>query len=207
MKKLILLLIVTLGFSVSYGQATKDLNIKYMLRGYFYAHSSVVDSFALGGFGGSSNIPKKMNEASDFKDNAFYLKIDTSKKTVFAEDINGYTMYVVNTSDSIVKLDAQDSRLYIWAEAFIDKRWQAIEYLPSSWCGNSYHTIFLNNGEYWEFEIPKYDGKIKTKLRYVLAIGNGEYIYSNSIQASINKKQLTEKQGHTAVSIMDPYDE
>ena len=206
MKKLIVLLIAALSFTLTYGQA-KDLNIKYMLRGYFYAQSSIVDSLAFGGFGGSSNIPKKMNESSKFKDAAFYLKIDTSKTVIFAEDFNGYVMYVVNTSGKMISLEAQDSRLYITAEAYVNESWTAIEYLPSSWCGNSYHNVFLNSGEYWEFQIPKYDGKIKTTLRYALMLENGKYLYSNSIEAGINKKQLTEKQGHTAVSIMDPDDE
>lgn len=207
MKKLIVLLLSALSCTLTYGQATKDLNIKFMLRGYFYAQSSVLDSLALGGFGGSNNLPKEINDTSNFTKNAFYLKIDTTKSTVFAEDINGYVLYVINSTGKVVRLEAQDSRLNISAEAFVNNTWQAIEYLPSSWCGNSYHTLHLKNGEYWEFAIPKYDGRIKTKLRYTLRLENGDYIYSNSIIAGINKKQLTEKQGHTALSIMDPYDE
>lgn len=207
MKKLIVLLIAIFSFTINYGQKTKDLNIKYMLRGYFYAQSSLIDSLALGGFGGSANIPQEINEQNKFMEDAFYLHIDTTETSIFAKEFNGYTLYLINCTDSIVKLDAQDSRLSIWAEAYIDKQWQAIEYLPSSWCGNSYHTVYLQKEEFWEFEIPKYTGKIKTKIRYALVLENGDKIYSNSVLARINKKQLTEKQGHTPVSIMDPYDE
>jgi hypothetical protein len=48
------------------------------------------------------------------------------------------------------------------------KIWRDIEYIPSSWSGNSYHQVFLGKNEYWEFEAPLYDGAMKTKLRLKL---------------------------------------
>lgn len=93
------------------------------------------------------------------------------------------------------------------AEVFYKGEWLPIEYLPSSGCGNSYHNVYLEENEYWVFKIPKFKGRIKTKLRYRLKIGKGEFIYSNEIPTSINKKQLTEKEGHKPSGIMDPYND
>ncbi len=114
-------------------------------------------------------------------------------------------MYLGNNSDTIVNLSASDSRLYVIAEVFYRGKWRPIEYLPSSFCGNSYHKVYLNPNEYWAFEIPKFSGKKKVSLRYSLLVGKNEYIYSNKIPSSINKKQLTKIKQYNPKGIMDPY--
>jgi hypothetical protein len=48
-------------------------------------------------------------------------------------------------------------------------------------------------------------GRIQTKIRYKLLAGKNFYIYSNEITGAINKKQLSNKQGHIPQGIMDPY--
>lgn len=193
------LLIINLSFS-----QTKDLNIKYMLQGNIYAASSIIDSTAPGGFGGSDNLPKELKK-TDFSEKGLFLKIDTTKATIISEKINGYKFFIVNKTDSIAKFYASDSRLSVIAQAFVNNEWKNIEYLPSSWCGNSSHKVFLKPQEYWEFDIPKFSGKLKTKIRYRLKLGKDIFIYSNEISASINKKQLSYKQGHKSNGLMDPY--
>ncbi len=190
-----------------YGQTKKDLNIKFMLRGHIYAYSSVEDTTALGGYGGSDNLPKLMNKENSFPENGLFLKIDTTKITTLNDKFNGYKLYIGNKSDTIVKLDASDSRLYVIAEVFHKNEWKPIEYLPSSWCGNSYHEIYLKPNEFWEFIVPKFSGKIKTKLRYRLMIGKEKFIYSNEILTHINNAQMTKKEGHKPNGIMDPYND
>jgi hypothetical protein len=148
-----------------------------MLRGHIYAQSSIDDSTALGGYGKSSNSPKEIQDSLQFSETGFFLKIDTSRILSVEGKYNGYKFFIANKSDSTVKLDASDSRLSIVAEVFYKGKWQPIEYLPSSWCGNSYHRVYLKENEYWEFEVPKFKGRIKTKLRYRLEIGNDEFIY------------------------------
>jgi hypothetical protein len=192
--------------SICIGQSYTDVNVNFMVRGYIHASSSIKDTSAIGGFGPSNNYPKKIDELISSLGGGLFLKIDTSKLIVFAEKYNGYKLYLANKSDSIVSFDASDSRLSVVAEAFIDNRWQPIEYLPSSWCGNSYHTVYLNKMEYWEFGIPKYTGSKQTKIRYKLSI-NSMNIYSDEISASVNKKQLSEKQGHQPQGLMDPYND
>ncbi|MTI30485.1 hypothetical protein [Xanthovirga aplysinae] len=207
MKKVSLSLIAILYCSLTYAQTRRDLNIKFMLRGHIYAHSSMEDTLAVGGFGSSDNLPKKLNSTLDFIETGLFLKIDTTKVISFAKKFNGYNFYIVNKTDSVVKLEASDSRLNVIAEAYLDKKWQPIEFLPSSWCGNSYHNVYLRNEEYWEFKVPKFDGRISTRIRYRLMIGKDKYLYSNEIMGKINRKQLTNKQGHIPDGIMDPYND
>jgi len=204
--KCLTLILIAISYT-TFGQIEKDLNIHNMLRGQIYASSSVEDSSALGGFGGSDNSPKKLTDSLRFEETGLFLKIDTSKSITIAGKYRGYNFYIVNKTDSIVTLDASDSRLYVVAEAYVNSKWQPIEYLPSSWCGNSYHRVFLKKNEYWEFQIPKFAGNLKTKIRYRLDLRNGHFIYSNEMNAKINKKQLTDKQGHKPTGIMDPYND
>lgn len=206
MKKLSILLlsIVTLGVSVS-AQSNKDYNINFKQRASLYAATSIEDPNAIGGFGGSSNNAQPINSKS--KLNHIDLFIDTSKTVVYHKEYNGYQLSLINYTDSITGFEAADSRLSIIAEVFYKGKWQAIEYLPSSWCGNSYHTVYLKPNEFWSFNIPKFTGEIKTKLRYKLNIGNGKTIFSNEIEASFNKGQLNKKEGHSPKGIMDPYND
>ena len=199
--------IILLLCSVTFGQKKQDLNIDFMLRGHFYAKSSIIDTTALGGFGGSDNLPKKINENFTFTTDELLLKIDTTQTTTINDKYNGYKLYIANKTDTIVQLEASDSRLNVIAEVFYKGDWKPIEYLPSSWCGNSYHYVYLKQNEYWEFDIPKFTGKIKTKLRYKLILGKDNYLYSNEILTSINMGQLKNKQGYKPTGIMDPYND
>jgi hypothetical protein len=194
-------------FSLTYGQTKKDLKINFMLRGHIYAQSSIKDTAALGGFGGSDNLPKIISNNKIFSENGLFLKIDTTNIVTLNDKFNGYKFYIANKSDSIVKLVASDSRLYVIAEVLYKGEWKPIEYLPSSWCGNSYHDVFLKQNEYWEFIVPKFSGKIKTKIRYRLIIGKDKYIFSNEIDTSINKRQMTRKEVYKPNGMMDPYND
>jgi hypothetical protein len=164
-----------------------------MLRGYFYAASSVEDTISLGGFGGSDNLPKKIESIYLPGGNQVILYIDTTQKTIINGEYNGYKIYLANTTSEHVAFAASDSRLSIIAEVYHEDVWKPIEYLPSSWCGNSYHFVYLNKNEYWEFNVPKYTGKINSKLRYKLKYGDNNFIYSNEIPVSFNKDQLENK--------------
>lgn len=192
------------GFA-SICQQTTDLNIDYMLRGHLYVQSSIEDKEALGGFGGSDNRPQKLTNKLSVKNQGLSLLIDTTRIVPIGSKYNGYTLYLVNKSDSLLKLSASDSRLNAVAEAWYEGKWQPIEYLPASSCGNSYHTVYLLQHEYWKFTIPKFAGKIPVKIRYRLFLGEGQYLYSNEITAYINKGQFKNKQAYQPEGIMDPY--
>lgn len=205
MRYLLIALVLFMSNAVS-PQKLQDVNIDFMVRGGMYAQSSVIDTTALGGYGGSDNSAKQISTLINLPEaKNISLHIDTSKSITIAEKYNGYKFYIANQTDSVVGFLASDSRLSVIAEVYYDKKWQPIEYLPSSGCGNSYHHLYLKPNEYWEFEVPKFKGKIPVKLRYRLALSRNSSIYSNEIEASINKKQLSVKQGYTNQGLMDPY--
>ncbi len=201
----LLLLAILFSTQISYGQDC--LNIKYKLRGYFYAGTSQIDSTAAGGFYVDTNAPKKIE--TDFEtislSDTFQITVQVDSIVKFGKKTKGFKVYVFNRTDSIVKLPAQDSRLYIKRQVFYNNKWKDIEYLPSSWCGNSYHAVFIKPNEYWGFNAPCLTGKIHSKFRFELYINENLSIYSNEFDGSFNKRQLTKEQGHKPIGLMDPY--
>ncbi len=204
MKKLIFFLLILIS-QISFGQ--ECLNVKFKLRGYFYAGTSQVDSTALGGFYEDKNLPKILtSEISEYsKSNKLEIIVKPDLITEFEKGISGFKVFIINKSDSIKELPAQDSRLYLKRQVFYKNEWKDIEYLPSSWCGNSYHSVFIKPNEYWDFTAPCLKGKIDTKFRFELYVNEKLTLYSNEFNGSFNKKQLKKEQGHKPIGIMDPY--
>jgi hypothetical protein len=191
----------------------KYLNIDYMNRGYFYAYESRGEPGTghSGGWAVSSNTPQKITEQA-FPGNQLAITIDTTRIDTFATAYYGYTLFVSNTTADTVQFNAQDSRLYIKLQAqYGGSEWRDIEYLPGSWCGNSYHTIGLEPGAYWHFAIPNYQGEVNAKIRAELKYINKQdpkkdkIIYSNEINGSVNPAQFWWKPRYTSDGIMDPY--
>ena len=184
----------------------KKVNIGYMLRGYFNAASSIEDKEALGGFGGSGNVANKIDKISYLPiEDKLSLFVDTTSCTELGDGYQGQNVYLINKTGNTLRFEASDSRLSIIAEAFYNDVWQPIEYLPSSWCGNSYHKVYLKDNEYWRFVVPRYSGRLKVKLRYRFEAEKERIYYSNEINSSVNKKQFSVKQGYSSQGLMDPY--
>jgi hypothetical protein len=183
-----------------------SVNISYQFRGDCYAYSNAKNAEESNGEAHSDNLPKIVDKS--FPRHGLYLVINQNEFSKIDSAILGCKLYLVNTTESLIKLNASDSRLHIIAEALNEKNeWTAISYLPSSGCGNSYHTVVLDKDEYWSFDIPIFKGSIKTKLRYTLTIDKNNKISSNEIVAYLNKGQFDKKnkQGHSSDNIMDPY--
>jgi len=205
----IFLLLPAAVFAQKQAAQLKDLNVNFMLRGYFYAGSRIVDKNALGGFGPSENFPKSVDTIMNFPAGQVSLIALPDEETTFYKEFKGMKVIVANTTAEEKGFSASDSRLYIVQEALdTDGKWKPVEYLPSSWCGNSYHTVFLGPNEYWEFAAAKFHGRQKTRLRFRLD-GSGDEgktpIYSNEFDGSINPKQFTVQKPYTPAGIMDPY--
>ena len=205
MKNLLFLVLLTIS-QMTFGQ--ECLNVKYKLRGYFYAGTSQVDTSALGGFYQDSNVPKKLTaEIADYsKSNKLALVVKPELHTEFEKGIAGFKVFIINKSKTVKELPAQDSRLYLKRQVFYNNKWRDIEYLPSSWCGNSYHNVYIKPNEYYEFAAPCLKGKIKAKFRFELYINDELTLYSEEFTGSFNKRQLRKEQGHQPVGLMDPYD-
>ena len=190
--------------------ALEDTNVEFMTRGYFFAGSKIRDEQAPGGFGTSRNFPKPLDPNLGAPGGAVSLIARPDEEAVFDEKYRGLKVVLVNGTDERVGFPASDSRLYIVQEALDgDGRWKPVEYLPSSWCGNSYHTVFLGPQEYWEFAAARYVGRFRTRLRFRLDWQKSQTekltIYSNEFDGSVNAKQFTVQQGHKPTGIMDPY--
>ena len=111
---------------------------------------------------------------------------------------------MVNTSQDTVYFDVEDSRMEMILEAKdADGQWRNIEFLPRTFCGNSYHMIYLAPDYHWSFDLPEYAGAFQTKLRAKL-VYRKDYrtreslvIYSNEFDGSINPAQFWRQKGRT----------
>jgi hypothetical protein len=192
------------------------LHIDYMLRGYFYAYSApdpYGNSVPSGGWAVSHNIPKKIDKPFLAPD-SLQLSIDTSVTDTFSGTYCGYRVYLANSTHDTCRFDAEDSRLYLTTQAKgPDGSWKNIDYLPSSWCGNSYHHIDLEPGAYWTFTMPQFDGAIPVNLRLRLERTRPRknekpvILYSNVIRGRVNPAQFWNKRPYMPQGLMDPYNE
>lgn len=191
------------------------LDIDYMNRGYFYAYSKSAKG-DLGGFGSSGNFQKEIKE-EDFPKGKLSIVVTNDLSN---ETYKSYSVFISNLSNSNIEFSAQDSRLYMKVQAKdTNGKWKDIEYLPSSWCGNSYHTLTLEKNNYWKFQSPAYDGEYKTKLRIELKyidpsskVENRRKrkeitVYSNQYNGGVNPGQFWNKNEYYPQGIMDPYND
>ena len=189
------------------------LNIDYMNRGYFYASSPKRESLnGLGGWAKSKNGFKEISPRQPFQKDKLSIRVQPRDKALYQNSYKGIKLYIANTSGRQYFFDAQDSRLALKIQARDPKgQWRDIEYLPESWCGNSYHMLYLAAGTYWEFVVPVYEGEFKTQLRAQLLYKENKdqkkprVLYSNEFEGSVNPGQFWQKQPYMPSGLMDPY--
>jgi len=110
---------------------------------------------------------------------------------------------LVNRTEKVVEFAACDSSLYIVEERLDPNgQWRALETFPSAICGNSYHRVFLEPEEYWEFHVLPWHGGFRTRLRFRLEPGGefgicrgGQAIYSNEFEGPSDPGAFTEEPG------------
>jgi hypothetical protein len=188
--------------------------VDYKVRGYFHATAPIDEG--LGGHASSTNAPIA-NMGGVYR-NGLYAQVFLDEGKTIAKGHDAIRVLIVNGSMLPAKFEASDSRIYVVQEAIgPDGKWAPIEYLPQSWCGNSYHTMTLPPQTHWEFLAPRYGGPFATKLRVKVALGNDDdaspltssvprVFYSNEFAGAINVAQFSKEEGHTAQGVMDPYD-
>ncbi|MBX0289030.1 WG repeat-containing protein [Hymenobacter sp. HSC-4F20] len=197
-------------------QSLASLDIDYMRRATYTVASPPTARSAEepGGWGGSDNMLRSAQHGQ-FPANQLQLTVDTQPTAgLFQQQAAGHRLYLVNTTSDTITFRAQDSMLYLSLEAQDEQgQWQAIEYVPSSWCGNSYHTVFLAPNQYWQLVVPSYQGARPTRLRARLQVqgANAEtnqpahILYSNEFDGSVNPAQFWRQLEYQSASIMDPY--
>jgi len=190
----------------------KPLNINFKNRAYCYAASAPLPAVAgFGGWGGSNNIYQPVSARDQSFPNELILLLKPDEPQVFAENFAGFTLYIINQTSDTIFFEAQDSRLNMILQARDKKgEWRDIEYLPSSWCGNSYHQVYLPADYQWQFTVPEYSGSLKTNIRAVLAYKLGldteeQLLYSNEIEGSVNPGQFDKMPKYKPNGLIDPY--
>lgn len=206
--------------------ALKKMNIDYMNRGYFIAYS-IPAYTGHGYYRGNQHTLETVTKQDTFTTPGLSVFVIPSLTDTIYNTYEAMKVLVVNNTKKEIIFPAQDNRLDMYVQAKMDSgEWKDIEYLPSSWCGHSYHTLKLPEKKYWTFVTPQYEGAINVKLRVKLICKNTtasgrksrekEYlsgkddtyiIYSNEYPGSINPAQLWRKPDYQPAGIMDPYNE
>jgi hypothetical protein len=192
--------------------ALKPLRINFKNRGYFYASSAPHTAAAgLGGWAESGNMYTAVTD-QNYSTGGLIVLLKPDESRTIAEKFEGFAVYIINQTDDTVFFDAQDSRINMKLQAKNKKgEWSDIEYLPSSWCGNSYHNVYLPANYQWSFTAPRYEGTLKTHIRAVLGYKKNleaeeQWLYSNEIAGSVNPGQFNQTRKYEPAGIMDPYD-
>lgn len=192
-------------------EPANPVRVAYKVRGYFFASSKADEG--LGGHSIANNAPRP-NGPSE-RGTGLYAQVILDEGKTLDSGHDAIRVLIVNNSGAPAQFEASDARLYVVQEArLVDGTWAPIEYLPASWCGNSYHTLTLPTKTHWEFLAPRYGGSWATKLRVKVSLENTSrepaglvpaVFYSNEFAGSIDPAQFTVEQGHAATGIMDPY--
>jgi hypothetical protein len=168
----------------------QPLAVSQMLAGYFRAGSAIRDEKALGGFSPSHNLPTSLNRNAPL--GTISLIALPEERSLFEPGTLGFRVILANTTSEVVAFQAADSRLMIIREALdADGNWKPVEYLPYTFCGNSYHRVFLPPGHSWSFVAPVYSGSLATEMRFVLYPGSEEPVYSNQFPGFVNPEQFS----------------
>ncbi len=125
------------------------------------------DTAALGGFGPSMHLPVKLRSAASFPNGELSVRVIHHKAVEPGEKAETL-LWVGNRTKGEVWLAACDSRIYLALEKKgKDGKWEAVEGMPTTFCGNSFHRVSAGAGEGWKFPAAIGAGPKQT-LRYRL---------------------------------------
>lgn len=182
--------VVLAGFSRA--EDLLPLETKVMLRGYCYAGSRR-DERAIGGYASSANAPQEVTEKTPGTADRIDLVALPAEPVTFQRKHQGFRLLLINRTGEEASFNASDAQLTLLCEARDrDGAWKAIEARSVSFCGNSFHHVYLPAGHYWEFAAPVYGGPFQTKLRYRFQAeyGKGSPVYSNEFDGHIHLSQF-----------------
>lgn len=161
------------------------------MPGIYPVGSRIKDSKAPGGFGPCDNFPKNL-AGHEWGTKGAVAVVAFPDELVAYSKYRGFAVRVINRTTEEVPFDACDSALTLVREAQgADGVWREIESSPESICGNSFHRVFLEPDQYWQFPAREYSGLVKTKLRFRLDSGGGRpVIYSNEFDGQVAAAQF-----------------
>lgn len=175
----------------------KDVNVKSMRVSHYGAASKPLNDNWYG-HATSNNLSKVLKPNEFLKKTVVALEVRTDSITILNQDWNAYDVYLYNTTSKRVFFSARDGSLDIVMQAQDAKGiWHDIESLARSWCGNSYHQLYLKPNEYWILKVPRYSGTLQTQFRLkgsYLNARNWKEItfYSNVFDGSVNPEQFSQ---------------
>jgi hypothetical protein len=162
------------------------------------------------GWSRSSNMYQKINFQTI--ENKLEIKIQSNQLDTSNHYVASYQVYLSNTTQDTAWFSAQDSRIYMTLQAKNQKgKWVTIEDYQNSWCGNSYHTLFLPPNSFWNFSTPIFKGSLKTPFRLALEVKKdkesrkNKILYSNIFVGSINPAQFWRINRNYSDNLMNPY--
>jgi HEAT repeat protein len=172
----------------------KPVKTDSRLDGIYPAGSRIKDDKAPGGFGPCDNYPLDLGKRTWGAKDTITLIAFPEEPAAYLKH-QGIALRLANRTGKTAAFEACDSCLYIVQEALDDKgRWREIEEPPCAICGNSFHRVFLKSDQFWEFKARRYDGPIKTKIRFRLdPTGEKDHskpIYSNEFAGQVAKSQF-----------------
>lgn len=160
----------------------------------YSAGSRIRDTSGKGGHGESSNFPRDLAGRRWGEAGAVSLVASPNEPADYRGH-RGFALRLVNRTGESVSFSACDSALCIVREArAADGTWREIESQPRSWCGNSYHRVFLEPGRYWVFPAREYTGPIQTRMRFrVHPAVDRPAVTSNEFDGRVTPGQLGER--------------
>lgn len=109
----------------------------------------------------------------------------------------GMRLLLVNKSEAAPQVFTYERqrRLLIFDREAIDAdgKWKHIEEAYSPGCGTGLRQTKLDAGRYWELPAVRYTGRVKTRVRFRLAVFEGELgwlVYSNEFDGWVNPEQF-----------------
>jgi hypothetical protein len=150
---------------------------------------------------------KKITAADQFAQNELICKIDTTQSSIIYQHLNACRLIIGNsTKDTINLLSIMGLAILLEAQDE-DGVWKSIEELTFPTHTNGYSITKMAPGTYWPLKIPRFTGSFPTKIRaavwYLDKNNTKQTIYSNAINASINKTQFW-RDGYYPQGVYDP---
>ena len=155
-----------------------------------YGHSSDVDREWLKKFQEGPYLTQPLEQLPHPPQEGAYLYLDTTKIKTNSKGQALYHLFIVNNGTTPLSILGRDNYLEGGAEVHWSHGWVPIHQVPEVFCGNSFHIVSLAPQEFWQMEVPIYNGPKTVKLRYQLTLTDETVLHSNEVPMNIHQGQL-----------------
>lgn len=136
-------------------------------------------------------IPHPATATMKRMDEGVHVLAVPEETSIIEATFDGMKVRVLNNTNEPRPIATVDYALYLVQEARgPDSTWRPIESFPNPICIFSYFSVALEPMRYWEFDVPRYTGTYKTRLRFALLTKTGELVHSQEFDGAVNPGQL-----------------